>query len=180
MKTTLGLASTLLAMAAVAAVVGVHAFAGGNKTNLKADPLTGYQESTPAAIVSNASGTFEATINDANQTIDFTLTFDGLAANATASHIHIGNRAQNGGVSGWICGGGGQPPCPAAKSGTVTGTITPANITGPTAQGVPAGGFDQLVAAMRAGASYVNVHDGTYPAGEIRGQINDDNNNQPS
>ena len=39
------------------------------------------------------------------------------------------------------------------------------------------GSFDELVAAMRAGHTYVNVHstgaDPEWPGGEIRAQIND-------
>jgi hypothetical protein len=39
------------------------------------------------------------------------------------------------------------------------------------------GSFDELVAAMRAGHTYVNVHstgaDPAWPGGEIRAQIND-------
>jgi hypothetical protein len=37
------------------------------------------------------------------------------------------------------------------------------------------GEFAELVAAIRAGRAYANVHSDKVPAGEIRGQINDDN-----
>jgi hypothetical protein len=70
--------------------------------------------------------------------------------------------------------------CPAnSTAGTITGTITAANVVGPTTQGIVPGEWQELVDAMRAGATYINVHDGTFPAGEIRGQINDDNQRQP-
>jgi hypothetical protein len=138
----------------------------------QADMLTGYQESTPAAVSSPASGTFEPTIDDDAQSISFTLTYTGLTAPITVSHIHLGDRAQNAGISAFICGGGAQPNRPASStSGTITGTITAANVTGLAAQ--------ELVDAMRAGATYINVHDSTFPAGEIRGQINDNNQRQP-
>ncbi|MDQ4029624.1 MAG: CHRD domain-containing protein, partial [Actinomycetota bacterium] len=75
-----------------------------------------------------------------------------------------------GGVIAFLCGGGGKPACPATH-GTVEGTIRPADVIGPAAQGIAAGEFDELVRAIRAGATYANVHSGTYPAGEIRGQI---------
>jgi CHRD domain len=180
MKLKLGLATTLVAALALTALIGMHAFAGGGKANLKADLLTGYQESTPAAVSSPATGTFEATIDDESQSISFTLTYSGLTAPITVSHIHLGNRAQNGGVSAFICGGGAQPNCPAnSTEGTITGTITAANVTGPAGQGIAPGEWQELVDAMRAGVTYVNVHDGTFPAGEIRGQINDDNQRQP-
>jgi hypothetical protein len=180
MRKKLSVATLLVAAVTMTAVFGMHAFAGGGKTNLKADMLTGYQESTPAAVSSPASGTFEASIDDGSQTISFTLTYNGLTAPITVSHIHLGDRAQNGGVSAFICGGGGQPNCPLnSTSGTVTGTITAANVVGPTGQGIAPGEWQELVDAMRAGATYINVHDGTFPAGEIRGQINDDNQRQP-
>ena len=39
------------------------------------------------------------------------------------------------------------------------------------AQGLAAGEFDELVRALRAGVTYANVHSSTSPGGEIRGQI---------
>ena len=56
---------------------------------------------------------------------------------------------------------------------TVTGTITAANVIGPTAQGIQPGEFDKLVAAIRAGVTYANIHNAIFGGGEIRGQIND-------
>ena len=63
------------------------------------------------------------------------------------------------------------PTCP--QSGTVTGTITAANVIAPmTPQGIAAGEFAELVEAMRAGVTYANVHSlPQFPGGEIRGQI---------
>ena len=89
------------------------------------------------------------------------------------AHIHVGARGVNGGVAVFFCGGGGRPACP-TPSGTVTGVITPADIVGPAAQGINPGeatAFDELVAAIRAGVAYANVHSKRWPAGEIRGQI---------
>jgi hypothetical protein len=61
----------------------------------------------------------------------------------------------------------------------VTGTITPADVIGPANQGIGPGEFDEFVAAIRAGVTYANVHTGSFPAGEIRGQIDDDDQRQP-
>jgi len=44
-------------------------------------------------------------------------------------------------------------------------------VIGPSSQGVAAGEFDELIRAIRAGATYVNVHSTLYPPGEIRAQI---------
>jgi hypothetical protein len=63
------------------------------------------------------------------------------------------------------------PQCP--QEGTVSGTITAANvIVGNTAsQQLAAGDLAAVVAAIRAGAAYANVHTTPSPGGEIRSQI---------
>jgi hypothetical protein len=76
-----------------------------------------------------------------------------------------------GGVMIFLCGGGGQPNCPASTSGTITGTITPANVVGPTAQGINAGDLAAALEAVHDGESYVNIHNARFPAGEMRGQL---------
>jgi hypothetical protein len=59
----------------------------------------------------------------------------------------------------------------ASPDGTVSGTLTAANVLGPAPLGIEPGAFSELVAAIRAGATYVNVHTSKWPAGEIRSQI---------
>jgi CHRD domain len=58
----------------------------------------------------------------------------------------------------------------------VTGTITTANvIAGATAtQQLVAGDLAAVIAAIRSGAAYANVHTTPSPGGEIRGQIKHD------
>jgi hypothetical protein len=178
-----GVLVTAFVLAALAAGVFAGAGgAGGNKTMVTADPLTGYQEATPAGVASQATGTFAATIDDSasSPTILYTLTYTGLSGPALFSHIHFGNRYDSGGVSAFLCGGGSKPACPPGTTdqATVTGTITPADVIGPASQGILPGQFDKLVDAIRAGVTYVNVHTPSFPAGEIRGQINNDNQRQ--
>ena len=48
----------------------------------------------------------------------------------------------------FLCGGGGQPACPASPA-TVTGTVTAANVIGPAGQGVAPGEFQEAIDAMR-------------------------------
>ena len=169
------------ALAFAVLVLGSYATADAGKKSVKADPLTGYQEATPAGVSSPATGSFSATIDDDSSTISFELTYSGLTTPATASHIHFGNRFTSGGVSAFLCSGGGKPACPAGtwSEAVVTGTIVPSDVIGPAGQGIAAGEFAELVQAMRAGMAYANVHSTTFPAGEIRGQINDDNQRQP-
>jgi hypothetical protein len=67
-------------------------------------------------------------------------------------------------------GPAGTQACPAAPA-TITGTLRPTDVIGPTGQGIAPGQFDELVAAIRAGSTYVNVHSSLYPGGEIRAQL---------
>jgi hypothetical protein len=131
--------------------------------------LLGVHE-TPS-VSTPAVGKFRAVIDEDTGVVNFTLSYEGLSGSATASHLHFGERHVAGGVMMWICGGGGQPPCPAGTSAEISGTIAAANVTGPAAQGIAAGEFAEALDAIRAGASYVNVHTATFPAGEIRGQV---------
>jgi hypothetical protein len=64
-----------------------------------------------------------------------------------------------------------QPACPAATHGTITGTITAANVTGPTNQGIAPGDLNSALEAVRDGVSYANMHTTMFPASEIRGQV---------
>jgi hypothetical protein len=166
-----GLYAALLVALLLALGVGSYAIAGGGKKNLKADELTGYQENPD--ISTTGTGSFKATIDDDAQTITYELSYSALEGGAAfAAHIHFAKRAVNGGVSAFLCGGGDKPACP-AMAGTVSGVVDAADVIGPAGQGIAAGQFAELVAAMRAGHTYVNVHTPTWTGGEIRAQIND-------
>lgn len=124
-------------------------------------------EETPS-ISTRGRGSVELRIGNAS--IQFRLRYEGLEGGTpTQAHIHLGQRHTAGGVSVFFCGGA-KPACPAAPA-TIEGTIVPADVLGPAGQGIAAGQFDELVAAIRAGATYANVHTPTYPGGEVRGQI---------
>lgn len=160
----------LLVVVALAAFSLVSAVAGSEKSHVKA-ALDGYSE--VPSVSSTGEGTFQVVIND--DAITYTLSYTGLEGTTTLfAHIHLGQRDVNGGVSAFLCGGGGKPACP-TTSGTVSGTITPADVIGPSGQGIAAGEFSELVRAIRAGVTYANVHTNKHPGGEIRGQINDAN-----
>jgi len=176
MKKKLGLAAPVVVALVLASVIGMHAFAGGDKSNMKADTLTGYQEANLPSVASDATGTFQATIDDATQTITFEETYSGLSTPATQSHIHFGNRYNSGGVSAFLCGGSTKPACPPGTTtvADITGTIKPADVIGPAGQGIGPGDWQKLVDAMRAGVTYVNVHSVKFTGGEIRGQINNE------
>jgi hypothetical protein len=169
------LAAVIALGAAVAlAVTGSAAMADNGRTtsNLRVR-LTGYQEGP--AVSTAATGQFRAVIDEKAQEITYQLSYSGLEGSVTQSHIHIGLRAQNGGIMVFLCSNLGNGPegtqaCPAAPA-TITGTLRPGDIVGPAGQGITTGEFDELVAAIRADATYVNVHSSLFPTGEIRAQL---------
>ena len=99
------------------------------------------------------------------------MTYANMSGNPTFSHLHFGQFNVAGGVMIFLCGGGGQPDCPASTSATFSGTITPANVTGPAAQGISAGDLASALEAVLEGESYANIHSAKFPAGELRGQV---------
>ena len=104
-------------------------------------------------------------------TITFTVTYANLSTPLLFSHFHFAPTKVAGGVMIFLCGGGGQPMCPQTLSGTITGTITAANVVGPTAQGIAAGDLTSALEAIGEGNSYINMHTAMFPGGELRGQI---------
>lgn len=160
----------------VALGVGSYAIAQSGPENVDAG-LEGFLE--VPAISTTGGGTFEARIDDDAEEIEFVLRYT-VENPAFMAHIHLGQRSVNGSISVWLCGAqatAGPPACPpgTAAEAVVTGTITPADVVGPDGQGIEPGAFDELVRAIRAGRTYANVHTDRFPGGEIRGQINDDN-----
>ncbi len=171
------LAVTLVVGATVAATATASAALADGST-VEADSLrvqlTGYQED-PLTLSTTGNGQFRVQIDEQNQTISYELSYESLEGTVAQAHIHIGQQAQTGGISVFLCSNLGNGPagtqaCPAAPA-TITGTLRPADVIGPVGQGVTAGQFGELVAAIRAGATYVNVHSSLYPGGEIRAQL---------
>jgi len=138
--------------------------------------LTGYEESP--SVSTTARGVFAATIDEDSDEILYSETFSGLQAPVTQSHIHIAQPGVNGSVVIYLCQTaanpdptGLAPQCP--QEGTVTGTITAANVIAgsTTTQQLKAGDLSAVITAIRAGMAYANVHSTVSPGGEIRGQI---------
>jgi hypothetical protein len=162
-----------VAVLAAGAAGGTTALAGGGGKEFS-EHLTGYEE-TPVAISTSGHGKFDARIRNGDE-IDYRLKWSDLEGAVTQSHIHLGARAETGGISVFLCsnlsnGPAGTQACPTTPKATITGTIRPADVIGPAGQGIAAGEFGELVRAMKAGATYVNVHSQLYPGGEIRAQL---------
>ena len=145
--------------------------------------FSGFQETgalgagETGAILSNGTAKLTLNVNNVAQTATFTLTFSGLSTPITQSHIHFGRVHTPGNVIVFFCSNlagapAGTQACPQnATSGTVTGTITAANVIAVPSQGVPADNFDALTDALNSNTAYGNIHTTQFPAGEIRGQI---------
>ena len=152
-------------------IVSTSADQGGN-ASAKAK-LSGFSEVTPK--LTNGTGTFKATISGG--TLTYTLTFSGLSSDAIMAHIHFAQRGVNGNIFLWLCdsvakpGPVGTPHCP-ATGGTVSRSVTAADIQPIADQNVSAGDFAGAIRIIRSGDAYVNVHTTKYVGGEIRGQIN--------
>lgn len=153
----------------------VAALAGGAASAETAQArLVGFDE--VPSVSTAAGGRFKAKIDETAGIISWELEYEGLQADALQSHIHLGQRHTNGGITVFLCtnlgnGPAGTQACP-ARTASLNGTIVAASVIGPGgAQQLPAGAFDQLVRAIRAGATYANVHTTASTGGEIRGQI---------
>ena len=136
--------------------------------------LSGFNED-PLVFSTTGNGRFKLRIDADKQEITYELSYSALEGDVTQAHIHIGGRSQSGGISVFLCtnlgnGPAGTQPCPPAPA-EISGTLRPADVIGPAGQGVAAGEFDEFVAAIRGGVTYVNVHSTLRTGGEIRAQL---------
>ena len=141
MKIALPIIAAALAAVSTPASAAIFIFTG---------TLSGANE-VPAN-TSTATGNFVATLNDVANSISVVINFAGLTANASAGHIHccvpVG---VNGPVVVPFSG------FPAAMSGTYSNNFTglsAANVNG-----------------IKNGLAYINIHNSSFPGGEIRGQL---------
>ena len=113
--------------------------------------MSGTQE-TPAVITS-ATGFIDANYNRLTKTLSYTVTFSGLTKAASAAHIHgTGETGIAAPVLQTFVG------FPAVTAGTYSGTLL-------------IDGVKFLENELLAGRYYINIHNATYTAGEIRGQL---------
>jgi hypothetical protein len=118
---------------------------------------------TPTLSGNTPSGTASFTIQ--GNSLAYKVTASGLSSAYTAAHIHSGAPGVAGPVIVPLNLTGG-------PDGTASGegTIDASGIKGKNADG-SAMSMADLLAAMRSGSTYVNVHTANNKAGEARGQI---------
>lgn len=165
----------LLIAFAVGSAFLLGSFARAQETKFQAS-LSGKSE--VPAVDSPAQGQATFQLSPDGKRLMYTLTVNG-AADVTMAHIHLGEPGKDGKpvaplypvkMSSMSSNGNMAPS--GDKKGmtdtvTATGTITAAKLVGPL-QGKT---IDDLVADIRAGKTYVNVHTKGHPDGEIRGTI---------
>jgi CHRD domain len=174
----------LVTSIAVIALVSASAIALGQGFKKISEFLTGYEEVPSVSTTGN--GNFTARISNDESRIDWELSYSDLEGAVQQAHIHFGQAGVNGGISVFLCtnlGNGpvGIQPCPAPPA-TISGTILAADVSPnipatalARTQGINTGEIDELIRAIRAGATYVNVHSTLWPGGEIRSQIDGNN-----
>jgi hypothetical protein len=144
----------------VPAAALILAACGGSSNTKFGATLNGANETPPVS--TGATGSASFTLSGAMVTYNITAT--GLSGNATASHIHVGPTTAAGPVVlpfNSINNG-------ANGSVTITGSFTTADVVPQTNPVI--NNLDDLLAQMRAGNTYTNIHTQAHPGGEIRGQ----------
>ena len=120
--------------------------------------LNGVNERPNATPVSSTGA---AVFTLSGTTLNYVVTFQGLASGPVGLHIHSPAGANvNAGVSVDLLGTQQLP-----STGVLTGSFTAASIR------TPGVSLDSMLVLIRTGSAYVNVHSMTYPGGEVRGQL---------
>ena len=148
--------------------------------------LTGDEETPPNA--SPAQGQAVLRVSDDGLSVDFQLIASNID-NINQAHIHCGPPGVAGPIRIWLfpnigTSGTALPPGSGPHNGVLaSGTFHPAGVTCPAVAGNPS---MPVLDAIRAGLAYVNVHTnagagmppgpGNLPGGEIRGQLDHQNN----
>ncbi len=121
-------------------------------------PLSGDQQVPP--VNSPGSGTAAILIDEDGQEIQVDISITGIAAgDILFAHFHFAPAGENGGIVANLI-------TSSPSSATFSAVVTPDDV-------IPLGpvvDFDSLVAAVRNGQTYINIHTRSNPGGELRGQ----------
>jgi len=140
--------------------------------------ISGFQQ--VPSFSSPGKGRFKAKINRERTEVKYKLSYADMEGDVFMAHIHFGQAGVNGGIMVWFCGdpNAGFPPPDAIrvplcgpKEDMLEGTFTVDELLGPGDQGIEPGAFEEFLAALENGVTYVNIHSTLKPPGEIRGQI---------
>lgn len=113
---------------------------------------------------SNGAGVAIVKISKDGNSISYKLNTANVE-NVFAAHFHLAPAGSNGGVVATLYSNPNQP------SGPDNGVLAQGTITAAEVSGSIAGDLDALIAAIKDGLIYINVHTSDVPSGELRGQL---------
>lgn len=121
-------------------------------------------------VVTNAQGQAIFKLSDDGTELYYKLNVANIE-NVLQAHLHLAPAGANGPVVAWLYPSA--PPAqliPGRTNGTLAqGTITSSNLVGPLA----GQSLQDLIDAIDAAGTYVNVHTTAHLGGELRGQLHD-------
>ena len=148
-------------------LTGTSSDSTDNTVTLYAGPraqLTPEQEVQIPAVTSAARGSVALLVSD--NAIEYRLNVAPLpVSTVTAAHIHVGAAGSNGPIIFSLYFSGFGVPF----TGVLSGALTAFNLQAQPANGISS--FSDAINAILSGQAYVNLHTTFFPAGEIRGQI---------
>ena len=179
---------TIAAGAALVLMAAAVGFTDSGSKKIR-EVLLGVKE--VPVVSTTGHGSLEAEIDEEAATIKYTLSFADLEGDVRQAHIHIAPEQNTGPIVLWLCqsaanpapAGTNPPQCSDAtnpatlRANTVEGTLTAADVIPQVANGIDAKTpeeFREIIALIRAGKAYANVHTAKSPAGEIRSQLEHD------
>jgi hypothetical protein len=118
----------------------------------------------PNKVLTGSVGTVECTVNVGLRTVSCTGDVFNLPVGVTAAHIHVGAEGVSGPV---VCNA--TVPTGASNDFGFTISCDASTIVLRPDQGIRS--IEDFVQAILGEGTYVNVHSGLFPGGEIRGQL---------
>ena len=116
------------------------------------------------SVKTKAQGKVELMLSKDGKEMKFKLIVKNIE-NATAAHIHMGKKGENGAPLAVLFAG-------PKKEGKFSGSLAEGTLTEKDLMGDLMGtSFEELVKRIKSGSIYVNVHTDANPNGEIRGQV---------
>jgi hypothetical protein len=156
----------LLSILVIALLVLGASTAFANENRNFGTNLSGAEEVPPVETLARGQAIFQ--LSKDGTELSYKLIVANIE-NVTMAHIHLGAAGVNGPVVVWLYP---SAPPPQLIEGRFDGVLAEGLITADDLVGPLAGAsMDDLIDAIRAGNTYVNVHTSQYPPGEVRGQI---------
>ena len=143
-------------------LLGFAAVPAATQTFTLTATLTGAEEDP--AVNTGAFGTATVTVDVGARTVTYRVDVFNLPSGVTAAHIHVGAAGTAGPVVVSL-----EPPVQASNDFAFTGTVSGEEFVTRANQGIRSA--DDMIQAILAGNSYVNVHSSANRPGEIRGRL---------